>query len=392
MRIKTSLKHLLLLSCMSLLIWSCTEDKLTGSINKGGRKITGSIRNESGDGIENAIVQLKIAQYNPITRSIECYDNENSNCQELKNEAEILEYKTTTDKSGNYIFMNIPSGQYTLCAKDANNQKAVYHPNLNIDSGDVVIGPDTLVDYMEISIHIPNSIVTENCFLYIPGTDIFFQITKAGTMTIQIPMGYLHLVFMDNTNSLLESLFLIVQNLFISDTMNNIIINDTITNDTLINDTIINDTIINDTIINDTIINDTVINDDTLINDTIINDTVITSNCDQVVVVSSEQYANAPAHQLTINHLEITDKCLIINFISGGSNGDTWELKLIDAQEILESMPPQRNLRLSLKNEELGKALITKEISFDINELQINDGNSILLNITNSNDQILYEY
>jgi len=82
---------------------------------------------------------------------------------------------------------------------------------------------------------------------------------------------------------------------------------------------------------------------------------------------------------------------LKINFSSSGCNGDTWELKLIDSEDILESNPPQRNLRLSLKNEESCLAYITKELTFDISNLQVN-GNKVQLNLTNSDKNILYKY
>ena len=121
------------------------------------------------------------------------------------------------------------------------------------------------------------------------------------------------------------------------------------------------------------------------------NDDDNSNNCDQVTIVSSEQYETAPNDQLFINTLELNGDCLKINFSSSGCNGDTWNLKLIDSEIIMESNPPQRNLRLSLKNEELCEALITKELTFDIKELRVG-GNQVLLNITNSNDQILYEY
>ena len=113
--------------------------------------------------------------------------------------------------------------------------------------------------------------------------------------------------------------------------------------------------------------------------------------CEQVTIVSSELYENAPNHLLTINSLEINENCLKINFSSSGCDGDTWDLKLIDSEAILESLPPQRNVRLSLKNEEVCLAYVTKELTFDITPLKL-DGNQVLLNITNANKQILYEY
>jgi hypothetical protein len=45
-----------------------------------------------------------------------------------------------------------------------------------------------------------------------------------------------------------------------------------------------------------------------------------------------------------------------------------------------------------LENNEDCTALPINTLIFDISELQILDDNQIYLNITNSNDQILYEY
>ncbi len=115
------------------------------------------------------------------------------------------------------------------------------------------------------------------------------------------------------------------------------------------------------------------------------------SNCDFETLISAEQYTNAPSDQLTINNLTIKNDCLTINFSSGGCDGNSWEIKLIDSEAILESASPQRNLRLSLKNEEECYAYITKELTFDISNLQV-DGNQVQLNINNSDDTILYKY
>ncbi len=115
------------------------------------------------------------------------------------------------------------------------------------------------------------------------------------------------------------------------------------------------------------------------------------SNCDFDTVVNAEQYLNAPSDQLFITSISIENSCLEINFSSSGCSGDSWEIKLIDSEDIFESNPPQRNLRLSLKNEELCDAVITKELTFDISNLQV-EGNQVLLNITNSDKNVLYAY
>ncbi len=113
------------------------------------------------------------------------------------------------------------------------------------------------------------------------------------------------------------------------------------------------------------------------------------SNCDDTILISKILFDTAPSDQLFINNLEIIGNCLTINFSSGGCDGNSWEVKLIDSEAILESNPPQRNLRLSLKNEELCLAFITKELSFDISSLRM-IGSPVQLNITNSDDTILY--
>ena len=115
------------------------------------------------------------------------------------------------------------------------------------------------------------------------------------------------------------------------------------------------------------------------------------NNCDFETIISEQQYENAPSDQVFINSLSIENGCLEINFSASGCSGDTWEVKLIDSEAVFLSNPPQRNLRLSLNNEELCEAFITKVMSFDITNLQL-DSNEVLLNITNSDDSILYEY
>ena len=114
-------------------------------------------------------------------------------------------------------------------------------------------------------------------------------------------------------------------------------------------------------------------------------------DCEDSVIVSDIEYNSAPDDHVTINNLEITGDCLKINFSSSGCSGETWKIKLIASEIIMLSNPPQRNIRLSLENKELCQAVIGKEIIFDISELQV-DGHIVILNITNSNDQIYYEY
>ena len=115
------------------------------------------------------------------------------------------------------------------------------------------------------------------------------------------------------------------------------------------------------------------------------------TSCDEQVIINNELYENAPNDELTFVSIEIIEDCLKIKFTSSGCDGSSWEVKLIASEDIAESFPPQRFLRLSLKNEEVCDAVITKEISFGITELRT-DGNQLLLNISDWEDPLLYEY
>jgi len=115
------------------------------------------------------------------------------------------------------------------------------------------------------------------------------------------------------------------------------------------------------------------------------------TSCSQQVIISADEYQNAPADELEILNIQLEGDCLVIRFESGGCDGNSWVINLIDSEAIMESYPPQRNLRLSLKNQEPCDAIVTKEVAFDVLSLRL-EYDKIKLNITNSGDQILYEY
>lgn len=113
--------------------------------------------------------------------------------------------------------------------------------------------------------------------------------------------------------------------------------------------------------------------------------------CDQKVLVSETQYINAPNDALHIYETEIHGDCLGIKFGSSGCSGVSWIVKLVASEAILKSLPPQRNIRLSLENNELCEAYFTREMYFDISELRSGEDGTIL-NIINADTSVLYEY
>lgn len=114
--------------------------------------------------------------------------------------------------------------------------------------------------------------------------------------------------------------------------------------------------------------------------------------CDEQVIVDSVLFTDAPNEQVTINSIQITDDCLQINFSASGCSGNRWEFTLIDSGDIQEGSPAIRTLRLSFKGNEACLAFLTREVSFDIQSLQIQGSSQVLLKIANNDSQILYEY
>jgi len=117
---------------------------------------------------------------------------------------------------------------------------------------------------------------------------------------------------------------------------------------------------------------------------------IFNTNCDKDVIISQREYENTQNQRVAIIDMKIVDDCLRIKFGSSGCDGRSWIVELIDLGTIAESFPCQRFLRLSLDNKESCTAYITKEISFNIKDLQLQGYNRVLLNVWDKT--ILYEY
>ena len=114
------------------------------------------------------------------------------------------------------------------------------------------------------------------------------------------------------------------------------------------------------------------------------------SDCDHNVIVSPTEYENVPGSFFNTQIIGISGNCLTIRFVGSGCDGSSWVMKLVDSGSIAESNPCQRWLKCFLESTELCEALITKEASFNIEDLQISGDNKVLLRI--NGEDILYEY
>jgi protein involved in sex pheromone biosynthesis len=122
-------------------------------------------------------------------------------------------------------------------------------------------------------------------------------------------------------------------------------------------------------------------NDDTL-DDTLDNNTIIIDN---------SLYANAPDDEFDFADVQIINDSIHLTIRYGGGCGEV-EFKLIDSEAIMESYPVQRNIRLSLKDEDTCEALITEELSFDLTPIKVTGSTIISINLTGWEDALIYEY
>ncbi len=115
-------------------------------------------------------------------------------------------------------------------------------------------------------------------------------------------------------------------------------------------------------------------------------------NCDRVINIDSNGYINGLSDDYTLVDVELMDKCLHITFSASGCDGELWDIALVDADQIAESLPVQRFAKLTLQNEEDCQTVITKELSFNMEILEAEGESSFILNLDDWPMPIIYEY
>ena len=113
--------------------------------------------------------------------------------------------------------------------------------------------------------------------------------------------------------------------------------------------------------------------------------------CDNSVVVDADLYQNAPADEFYFQSATIDGNCLKLTVRYGGGCEDVI-FQLYDASAILKSFPLQRNIRLSLEDNDFCEALITKELDYDLTPLQVDGYSELTLNLQNFAESLVYNY
>lgn len=118
---------------------------------------------------------------------------------------------------------------------------------------------------------------------------------------------------------------------------------------------------------------------------------LVSLECDKKVIVNDYQYLNAPSDPVTILESEINGDCLKIKFGASGCNGDNWKVKLVASESVIKTLPPKREVRLSMENEEMCQAYFVKEMTFDVKDLRSSEDKTFLI-MVNADTTLLYDF
>jgi hypothetical protein len=110
------------------------------------------------------------------------------------------------------------------------------------------------------------------------------------------------------------------------------------------------------------------------------------------LLIGEEYFNNFPKDPAKILSASITGDSLTITFGASCCSGNTWIVNLVGNEKVLYSDPPQREVRLSLKNDEFCDAYCTRIVKFDITPARLTGTNRIILNLSGWGSQLIYDY
>jgi len=116
------------------------------------------------------------------------------------------------------------------------------------------------------------------------------------------------------------------------------------------------------------------------------------TDCGGLALLDGFTYENAATNPYTITNAFVNEDCLVFNVSASGCDGSTWTMQLMDSENVIESDPPQRAVKLFLVNNEACLAVVSQLESFDLSALQIEGVNEIIINIDDYPDPVTYIY
>jgi len=109
------------------------------------------------------------------------------------------------------------------------------------------------------------------------------------------------------------------------------------------------------------------------------------------ILIGNTIFKNYPNDPLIISAATINGDSLQITFGASCCDGNNWTVQLVGSGDVLYSSPPQRSIRLSLKNYEICAAVCSKTLKFDLIPTKVN-GNQIILKLDGWDQPLIYKY
>lgn len=112
---------------------------------------------------------------------------------------------------------------------------------------------------------------------------------------------------------------------------------------------------------------------------------------DKAILISNDLFTTSPNDPLIISNATLENDSLKISFNAPGCDSKSWIIELVGSEDLLKSNPPQRSIRLSLKNNEACQSALGRTITFDLKPARISEG-EIILNLQGWQSPLTYVY
>ncbi len=119
------------------------------------------------------------------------------------------------------------------------------------------------------------------------------------------------------------------------------------------------------------------------------NEVVVDTFCGDAIRIDATLYGATTISNYSITDVVILDDCITITIGSSGCDPNSWIASLIDSEQEALSLPPQRNIRLSLENNDACLAFFQTSYTFDLRPLLNNTNEPLILNLDGWNEQII---
>jgi hypothetical protein len=112
----------------------------------------------------------------------------------------------------------------------------------------------------------------------------------------------------------------------------------------------------------------------------------------KTILLSHNLYSQTDTKNYNIKTATVVGDSLFVEITASGCSGNSWKITLIDSEEVAESNPIQRFMKISLENTELCMAIFTKKVSFDLKPIRVSGEKSVCINLDNWVLPLVYTY